>query len=53
MPLEKNTNQYLKQFQIDNVKIDREDCVKLLVLDLLLNFDVHVTRMCKKAADQL
>jgi hypothetical protein len=51
----KITNEHLKEFQIDNVTIKCEDCVKLLGVDIdfLLNFDIQVTRMCKKAANQL
>jgi hypothetical protein len=51
----KLTKEHLKQLQIDNVIIHSEDCVKLLGVDIdfLLNFDKQVTRMCKKAANQL
>jgi len=42
-------------FNIDDVNIACEDQVKLLGLDLdiLLDFDAQITRLCKKAAGQL
>ena len=45
----------MKDIQIANVNIKYEDNVKLLgvELDYKLNFDMQITKMCKKAAKQL
>ena len=45
----------IKSFQIDNANIKCEDNVTLLgvSIDFLLNFDSHVSDICKKASKQL
>ena len=51
----KKTHDILTNFSIDNTSIQCEDSVKLLGIDIdyLLNFDQHISRLCKKAANQL
>ena len=46
---------FINDFKIDNVTIKCEESVKLLGVDIdfLLNFDLQISRMCKKAAGQL
>lgn len=45
----------IKSFLIDNVEIKCEDSVTLLGvnIDFLLNFNIHVSEICKKASKQL
>ena len=45
----------IKSFTIDNVEIKCEDSVTLLGvnIDFLLNFNTHVSEICKKASKQL
>ena len=51
----KKTYAEMKDIQIANVNIKCEDNVKFLgvELDYKLNFDMQITKMCKKAAKQL
>ncbi|MCU7801407.1 MAG: reverse transcriptase family protein, partial [gamma proteobacterium symbiont of Lucinoma myriamae] len=51
----KKTFQKVSSFQISNSKIDCQEVVKLLGIDIdyQLKFDAHISNICRKAAQQL
>ena len=51
----KKSHENIKQFNLDSISINCEESVKLLGIDIdyLLNFDLQISNICRKAAKQL